>query len=80
MLCRTLCFWMFLLTTALGGQKVVVVVDDSGSMADRMRHEGIRKMNAAKQSLQVVLERLPEDAEVGVLALNRGLLNGYNRH
>ncbi len=63
-----------LTSTALAGQKIVVVVDDSGSMADRMRFEPVRKMEAAKKALRVVLERLPEDAEVGVLALNRGWL------
>ena len=52
-------------------QTVVVVVDDSGSMEDRMR-SGERRIDAAKRALQVVLEKLPEDAQVGVLALNQG--------
>jgi len=53
------------------GQNVVVVVDDSGSMNDRMRSGG-RRIQAAKRALQVVLEKLPEDAKIGVLALNQG--------
>lgn len=74
MLYRTAILWMLLVGTLFASQKVVVVVDDSGSMADRMRYERVQKMQAAKQSLRVVLEKLPEDAEVGVLALNRGWL------
>ena len=33
---------------------------------------GERRIQAAKRALQVVLEKLPEDAQVGVLALNQG--------
>lgn len=74
MLLRATLTWMLLAGSLLAGQKVVVVVDDSGSMADRMRYERVRKMAAAKESLSVVLDKLPSDAEVGVLALNRGWL------
>ena len=75
MLYRTTILWMLFAGTLLASQKVVVVVDDSGSMDDRMRYEKqVRKMTAAKQALQVVLQKLPEDAEVGMLALNRGWL------
>ena len=72
MLIRTTLAWMLLFSTVIAAQKVVVVVDDSGSMADRMRHERVRKIEAAKRSLSVVLEKLPADAELGLLALNRG--------
>jgi uncharacterized protein YegL len=48
---------------------VVVVLDDSGSMESSMRG-GQQKMQVAKQALQTVLEDLPDDAKVGVLALN----------
>lgn len=72
MIVRSLIACLVLSSTTFAAQKVVVVVDDSGSMLDRMRYERIRKMDAAKQSLRVVLEKLPADAEVGVLALNRG--------
>lgn len=72
MITRSLVLCMLLSSTALAAQKVVVLVDDSGSMLDRMRYENTRKIDAAKQSLRVVLEKLPADAEVGVLALNRG--------
>jgi uncharacterized protein YegL len=61
-----------LIGSLFSAQNVVVVVDDSGSMADRMRHEKVRKIDAAKQALSVVLDRLPRSANVGVLALNDG--------
>jgi len=57
---------------ANAGQNVVVVLDDSGSMDDRMRKAGrrVRKIAAAKEALATVLEQLPEDAQVGVVLLN----------
>lgn len=56
----------------LAEQTVVVVLDDSGSMDDRMRTEQgrVRRIDAAKQALTSVLSSLPPDTEVGVLALN----------
>ncbi|MEN1681915.1 MAG: vWA domain-containing protein [Planctomycetota bacterium] len=51
------------------GLKVVVIVDNSGSMQTLMRGAGNR-INAAKQALQTVLDQTPDDAEVGVLLLN----------
>lgn len=71
-------FWgpalLFLLTAFLGlpasaQQAVVVVLDDSGSMGESMPG-GPQKMKAAKQALLAVLDDLPDDAEVGVYALN----------
>lgn len=56
---------------AQAAKNVVVVVDDSGSMADRMR-EGTERMQAAKQALQTVLNNLPQESKVGILALNQG--------
>ena len=54
------------------GQNVVVVLDDSGSMKDKMnsRQGKVAKMFAAKQALLTVLEQLPADANVGVALLN----------
>ena len=53
------------------GQHVVVVLDDSGSMNESMRRDRrTTKMEAAKQALIVVLESLPADSQVGVVALN----------
>src|SRR6056297_1219832 len=50
-------------------QRVVVVLDDSGSMSERMADRTM-KMEAAKQALLAVLGGLSADAEVGVLAIN----------
>lgn len=74
MLLRTTICWMLLASSIFAAQKIVVVVDDSGSMSDWMRSERIRKIDAARQSLVVVLKSLPRDAKVGVLALNAGWL------
>ncbi len=57
---------------ALAQQNVVVLLDDSGSMNDRMRTAKGRekRINVAKSALKQVLGQLPEDCRVGVLALN----------
>lgn len=64
--------WFGLGTSLLpaADQYVVVVLDDSGSMNERMKGTSRGKMEIAKQALLSVLEDIPEDAEVGVLALN----------
>jgi Mg-chelatase subunit ChlD len=55
-----------------GGQNVVVVLDDSGSMNEAMGwNASLRRIDAAKQALQTVMEQLPDDARIGILALNR---------
>lgn len=48
---------------------VVVILDNSGSMAERLR-EGGSRMDAAKRSLLAVLERTSANANVGVILLN----------
>ena len=55
---------------ASGQQVVVVVLDDSGSMDQRMRSGGPKRITAAKSALLKVLEQLPGDAEIGIVALN----------
>ena len=65
--------WCLAVGSALAGQNVVVVFDDSGSMASHLRsNRSVRKIEAARNALSVVLDKLPEDAQVGVLALNAG--------
>jgi len=53
-------------------QTVVVLLDDSGSMDERMRGqaERIARMDAAKEALVSVLAQLPPTTRVGVLTLN----------
>jgi hypothetical protein len=48
---------------------VVVVLDNSGSMAQEFRGSETR-MDAAKQALAAVLAKVPEGARVGVILLN----------
>ncbi|MBN2021497.1 MAG: VWA domain-containing protein [Pirellulales bacterium] len=53
------------------GLNVVVVLDDSGSMQGRLASDArMTRMDAAKQALLTVLDKLPPDAKVGILALN----------
>lgn len=50
---------------------VVVVLDDSGSMSDSMGTDAsLRRIDAAKLALETVLQQLPEDSRIGILALN----------
>ena len=73
MLIRTALAWAVLVGSVWAAQIVVVVLDDSGSMSDPMRSDRrVRKIDAAKNALRVVLETLPADAQVGVVALNAG--------
>jgi hypothetical protein len=52
-------------------QHVVVVLDDSGSMDDRMRSgRRVKKIEAAKEALLLVLQRLPSESEIGIVLLN----------
>jgi hypothetical protein len=66
---------MLLAGPLIAAQHVVVVIDDSGSMSNRMRAKGrTKKIDAARNAMTTVLSRLPDEAEVGVLALNAGWL------
>ncbi len=58
-------------TPTTSGQHIVVVLDDSGSMNEPMRRDWrVTRMQAAKRALNVVLQSVPADAQVGVVALN----------
>ena len=57
---------------------VVIVLDDSGSMCERMRSDrDITKMDAAKQALITILKQLPKDTHVGVVLLNGTRQGGW---
>jgi len=61
------------LSTALpishAGENVVIVLDDSGSMNERMQG-GVRRMEAAKTAIASVLKQFPADTKLGLLLLN----------
>lgn len=62
--------WSFIPLRATRAEQVVVVVlDDSGSMERAMRSKQPR-MQAAKQALAGVLNRLGPETQVGILTLN----------
>jgi len=70
--CMLIAFaWLLSPSFVLAQQNVVVVLDDSGSMRDRMTgNRNMSKMDAARSALTQVLQSLPDDANVGVLTLN----------
>jgi hypothetical protein len=65
--------WLAGATPIVASQNVVVVLDDSGSMRDRMpSNRRLPKIEAAKKALLTVLAELPDGAQLGVLLLNGG--------
>lgn len=58
-------------SVASAQQNVVIIIDDSGSMAVRLRaNTRISRMAAAQDALIQVLRDVPDNSQVGVLALN----------
>ena len=71
--CITFIIWLSLWSVSLGGQRVVILIDDSSSMRTLMQGSfRERRIDAAKKALGYVMMQLPEDAHVGVYALNKG--------
>lgn len=50
---------------------VMIILDGSGSMQERMR-DGTTRIDAAKRAIITVLESIPEDTAVGLVAFSRG--------
>ena len=48
---------------------VVIVLDDSGSMNERM-NGGVRRIDAAKKAITAVLKQFPPDTKLGLMLLN----------
>lgn len=49
---------------------VVIILDDSGSMRERMQRDRITRMDAAKAALARVIEQIKPQTQVGILLLN----------
>ena len=56
-------------STASASDSVVIVLDDSGSMNERMSG-GVRRIEAAKKAIETVLKQFPADTKLGLLLLN----------
>jgi len=56
-------------TNVLAGDNVVIVLDDSGSMNEKMAG-GIRRIDAAKSAIAQVLKQFPADTKLGLMLLN----------
>lgn len=56
-------------STASASDSVVIVLDDSGSMNERMSG-GVRRIEAAKKAIEAVLKQFPADTNLGLLLLN----------
>lgn len=64
---------LFCPLTLEAGPNLVIILDDSGSMSMPLRSAPhLRKIDAAKQALLTVLEQVPPDSQIGLLALNVG--------
>lgn len=59
-----------LFPATLRGDQVVIVLDDSGSMNERMQGSRTSRLDAAKKALSQVLQQIPPGTNVGVLLLN----------
>jgi len=60
------CTWT---SFVVAGDSVVIVLDDSGSMNERMSG-GDRRIDAAKKAIAVILKQFPVDTKLGLLLLN----------
>ena len=56
-------------STASASDSVVIVLDDSGSMNERMSG-GVRRIEAAKKAIETVLKQFPANTKLGLLLLN----------
>jgi len=54
---------------------VVIVLDASGSMKNKMRGTSMKKMDAAKVAIQEVLKQVPVDTHIGLLVFSSSNLN-----
>ena len=72
--CAVLAQCMLAVRGSSADNTVVVILDDSGSMKQKMP-SGLLRIDAAKQALTAVLSQLPPDTRVGVVTLNT-TLNG----
>ncbi|MFC1759830.1 VWA domain-containing protein, partial [Planctomycetota bacterium] len=57
-------------SVSTAAQNVVVLLDDSGSMQERMHGQPTSRIDAAKDALLTVLNQIPDDGSIGVLAMN----------
>ncbi len=60
---------LLLTAIAIAGDNVVIVLDDSGSMNEKMGG-GVRRIDAAKKAITQVLKQFPDDTKLGLMLLN----------
>jgi hypothetical protein len=63
------CSMVSMSTVSHAGDNVVIVLDDSGSMNERMRG-GVKRMAAAKSALTILLNQFSPDTKLGLVLLN----------
>lgn len=71
MLKKFLFAMLMLQSVAFCDNNVVIVFDDSGSMETKMR-SGKTRMQTAKEALITVMDKIPENSNLGIVTLNRG--------
>jgi len=69
LICLVLLAFFPCVSTASASDSVVIVLDDSGSMNERMSG-GVRRIEAAKKAIETVLKQFPADTKLGLLLLN----------
>lgn len=69
---RTLLATLILLiaTQAIASDNIVILLDTSGSMDERMKTVKVSRMQAAQQALGSVVDQIPADTNVGLLTFN----------
>lgn len=67
-------FSLMVATPALANRNIVLIFDESGSMADplNINGQGGQKMVAAQRGVITVIGKLPDDANFGILTLTHG--------
>lgn len=71
-----LCFCLFAVP-AYASQNIVIVLDDSGSMAQYLERGQGSRLDAAKKALFKVVESLPDDTRLGIVLLNGDMNNWF---
>lgn len=75
----TLAAWLLLAAPALASDNVVVLLDTSPSMDERMRSVRAGKMQAAQEALLSVLDQIPAGTNVGVLTFSGWIYPGNDQ-
>lgn len=63
-------FILLIATQAIASDNIVILLDTSGSMEERMKTVKVSRMKAAQQALSSIVDQIPADTNVGLLTFN----------